>query len=67
MYEFYMPKKIYSNLESINKLILIYEKIKSIEDDEIMFNFSSVTWISGEMISLFGAITYKLSKRKKYL
>lgn len=65
MYEFYMPKKIYSNLESINKLILIYEKIKSIEDDEIMFNFSSVTWISGEMISLFGAITYKLSKRKK--
>lgn len=65
MYQFYMPKKITSDIDSINRLINIYSKIvNNIYDDKILFNFSSTNWMSGEMVSLFGAMTYNL--RYKY-
>ena len=60
MYQFYMPKKITSDLESINKLISIYNKIINISDNEVLFNFSSTNWMSGELVALFGALTYNL-------
>lgn len=63
MYQFYMPKKITSDLKSINKLINIYNKITDIEDDEITFNFSPTNWMSGELFALFGALTYNLYKK----
>ena len=63
MYQFYMPKKITSDLKSINKLINIYNKMIDIADDEITFNFLPTNWMSGELFSLFGALTYNLYKK----
>lgn len=63
MYQFYMPKKITSDLNSINKLINIYNKMTDIADDEITFNFLPTNWMSGEFFALFGALTYNLYKK----
>jgi len=63
MYQFYMPRKITSDLDSINKLINIYAKVKKISEQEILFNFSSTNWMSGELVSLFGALTYNLARK----
>lgn len=62
MYKYYMPKKINSNLQGMNSLIRIYNKLLTIDDDEIILNFKNTFWLSGEMVALFGAIAYKLNK-----
>lgn len=63
MYNYFMPKNIDSGLESINKLINMHLKIKEIAEKEIMIDFSSTKWMSGECFALFGALTYDLTKR----
>lgn len=65
MYQFYMPRKITSDLESINRLINIYKKLVNVADDKILLNFSSTNWISGELIALLGAITYNIYHKYK--
>ena len=60
MYEFKMSKKITSNIQGLNNLIRIYNKLLKVEDKQITLDFSDTEWISGEMIALFGAITYNL-------
>ena len=51
MYKYYMPKKINSNLQGMNSLIRIYNKLLTVEDDEIILNFKNTTWLSGEIVA----------------
>lgn len=71
MYTYNVPQNLNTNLEDINKLLKTYNKIKAIKDKDIQFNFKDTTWMSGELVSLFGAmcdnIKYKYNKEKIYL
>ncbi len=63
MYKYYMPQKIHSNIQGINSLIRIYNKLLLVEDIEIALNFKNTIWFSGEMLALFGAMTYDLHNK----
>lgn len=71
MYKYHVPQKLNTNIADINKLIKIYNNLKEIQDEEIEFNFKDTTWMSGELVALFGAICYNLennyNKKKIYL
>lgn len=60
MSTFFMPKKISSNLQGINSLIRIYNRLIEEKDSSIILDFRWTTWFSGELVALFGAITYNL-------
>lgn len=61
MSNFFMPKKISSNLQGVNSLIRIYNRLIQEKDSRITLDFRWTIWFSGEMVALFGAITYSLN------
>ena len=65
MYVYNMLGNINANFSDINKFINIYNKVKNINDNEILFDFRNTGWLSGEMVALFAAICFKLEKDHK--